>query len=36
MQRANLDLKNFVPAWERKIADTISETEFDTACCGVM
>ena len=33
MQRANpdmkLDLKDFVPPWERKIADSISETEFD-------
>ena len=29
MQRANLDLKNFVPLWEREITDSISETEFD-------
>ncbi len=29
MQRANLDLKNFVPPWERKIADSVRETEFD-------
>ena len=29
MQRANLDLKNFIPPWERKIADSVSETEFD-------
>lgn len=29
MQRANLDLKNFVPVWEREIADSVTETEFD-------
>ena len=29
MQRAKLDLNNFVPLWERKIADSVSETEFD-------
>ena len=29
MQRNNLDLKNFVPPWERKIADSVRETEFD-------
>ena len=29
MQRGNLDLKNFVPLWEREIADSVSETEFD-------
>ena len=29
MQRAALDLNDFVPLWERKIEDNISETEFD-------
>ena len=29
MQRAKLDLKNFVPPWERKFADEVRETEFD-------
>ena len=29
MQRAKLDLKDFVPIWEREIADGISETEFE-------
>ena len=34
MQRSNLDLKNFVPPWERKIADSIRETEFDRLLRG--
>ena len=29
MQRAKLDLKNFVPLWERKFDNLMSETEFD-------
>ena len=34
MQRAPLDLKNFVPPWERKLTDSISETEFDRLLRG--
>ena len=29
MQRAKLNLKDFVPLWEREIADGVRETEFD-------
>ena len=29
MQRTKSDLKNFVPLWEREVADSITETEFD-------
>ncbi len=29
MQRAKLDLNNFVPLWERKFDNLVSETEFD-------
>ena len=29
MQQPHLNLKDFVPSWEREIADSIRETEFD-------
>ena len=34
MQRANLDLNDFLPVWERKFADGVYETEFDRLLRG--
>ena len=29
MQRAHLDMKHFLPVWERELDNPVDETEFD-------